>query len=155
MCAYFLSYGYVTWSKLKVVWRALGLEMIIVDTTKTYDTHICWWMSSWSWFVHFWLSEESKQDKGEYASVTQKQNSMLRIRFTILFNQRYGETHLSWKDGGSISTFVWIKYVNRQIKSPWDPKCSLTMFFIDVVCLPAKYLDILTILLLLWVIGNW
>ena len=23
MCAYFLSYGYVTWSKLKVVWRSL------------------------------------------------------------------------------------------------------------------------------------
>ena len=70
MCAYFLSYGYVTWSKLKVVWRALGLEMIIVDTTKTYDTHICWWMSSWSWFVHFYLSEESKQDKGKYAPAT-------------------------------------------------------------------------------------
>ena len=104
MCAYFLSYGYVTWSKLKVVWRVLGLEIIIVDTTKTDDTYICWWMSSWSWFVHFWLSEESKQDKGKYAPATSKHKSKLRI--TILINQRSGESHLSRKDGGSISTFV-------------------------------------------------
>ena len=158
MCAYFLSYGYVTWSKLKVVWRALGLEIIICSRYNENRRHLHMLMDVKlklvCAFLAFWRAK-IRQRGICISNTSQKQNSMLRIRFTILFNQRYGETHLSWIDGGSISTFVWIKYVNRQIKSPCDPKCSLTKFFIDVVCLPAKYLDILTILLLLWVIGNW
>ena len=40
MCAYFLSYGYVTWSKLKVVWRALGLEIIICSRYNENRRHL-------------------------------------------------------------------------------------------------------------------